>query len=119
MVVPLVSFAIVLRASARTNLGNYLWTLARFGLPRRALALGAIAAMTVASGTLSAVFGALAVLSTGGHPLAELSADALTSASIGALTSAAYSRLVRDLLNPWTTRRGPNPAASRRLCHER
>jgi hypothetical protein len=90
LVIPLVTFTVVFRGSGQTNLGDGLWTLARYGLSRRVLAMGTVVTLTLASSSLAALFGILAVVSAGGHSLAELSGDALTSAWIGALTSAAY-----------------------------
>jgi hypothetical protein len=90
VVIPLVTFVVVFEASARTNLAESVWTLARHGLSRRALALGELLAMTLTSAALAALLAILAVVLAGGQKLPAVLGDALTSAWIGALTSAAY-----------------------------
>jgi hypothetical protein len=92
VVLPIVTFGIVLEGSARTNLAESVWSLARHGVSRRAVALGAILAMTMASAAFAALFAILSIVFAGGvqAPLGLVLADALTSARIGVLASTAY-----------------------------
>jgi len=91
VVVPLVSFGVAAAISARRNLREGVWAAARYGVARRDVALGAIAAGLAASATLGAAFAVLAVAVAHGPGNPPLARDLLTSAWIGALTAAAYA----------------------------
>lgn len=90
LVVPLVSFAIAAQATGRARLDEAAWSVARYGVARRDVALGMIAGAAIASGAICAALGALAVILAGAGA-APVAHDALTSAWIAALTAAAYT----------------------------
>jgi ABC-2 type transport system ATP-binding protein len=91
VVVPLVSFGVAAEVCARGNLRDGVWAVARYGIARRDVALGAIGAGLCASAALSALCTLLAVgvAHAAGNP--PLFRDAITSAWIAALTAAAYT----------------------------
>lgn len=90
LVVPLASFAITAQALGRTRLGDAAWSAARYGVARRDVALGMIAAASLASAAISALFAALSVILAGAG-VAAIAGDVFTSAWIAALTGAAYT----------------------------
>lgn len=87
LVVPLAAFALAAEATGRARLDEAAWPLSRYGLARRDVALGTIAAAALASAALSALLAIVAVLLAGG----STAGDALTSSWIAALTAAAYT----------------------------
>jgi hypothetical protein len=91
LVVPLVTFGLAAEVSGRGNLRESLWAVARHGVARRDVALGAIAAGLVASAALGAGFAVLAVLGAHADGNPSLLRDALTSAWVGALAASAYT----------------------------
>lgn len=90
LVIPLVSFAIVTEASARSRLSEAAWPAARFGAGPREVALGVIAGALVASVCVSAVFAASTALFAGSSSSVPVARDAFTSAWIGAAAASAY-----------------------------
>jgi hypothetical protein len=91
LVVPLLALAVASEAAGRDNLREAVWPLARFGVARRDVALGVVAATALASAALAAPLAVLAVLASTGPGNPPAAADALTAAWIGALTAAAYA----------------------------
>lgn len=91
LVVPLLSLAVAVEGAGRDNLREAVWPAARYGLARRDVALGTVAATTLASAALAAPLAVLAVLASTGPGNPPPAADALTAAWIGALTAAAYA----------------------------
>jgi hypothetical protein len=77
--------------SARGNLRDAVWAAARYGVPRRDVALGALAAAALAAASLGALFAGAAVVVAHGAASPPLGRDALTSAWVAALTAAAYT----------------------------
>ncbi|MFO0593198.1 MAG: hypothetical protein U0441_36985 [Polyangiaceae bacterium] len=91
LVVPLLTLSLVSRAVSKDGLGPGTFSVARFGVPRFAVALGVTAAAAVVCAGLGAVTAALTVV--GGHTASAppLAMDLLQSAWIGAVTSLAYA----------------------------
>jgi hypothetical protein len=91
LVIPLVTFGVVGMATGRGRLREAAWPAARFGLSRRDVTLGIVAATCAAAAALGALLALVSVVSAyapGGEPLVS---DALISAFVGALTGAAYA----------------------------
>ena len=91
VVIPLVSFGVAAQVSARSNLRQSLWSLARYGVARGDAALGALGAALAVSAVLAAAFAVLAVGLAHGAGNPPLVHDMLTSGWIAALTGAAYT----------------------------
>ncbi|MCC6552362.1 MAG: hypothetical protein IT372_04980 [Polyangiaceae bacterium] len=91
LIVPLVTLALAADAAARDRLSAAAWPAARFGAPRRAVALGITAAAALACAAASALLALTAVLTSHAPGAPPLLRDALTCAWIGALAGAAYA----------------------------
>jgi hypothetical protein len=91
VVIPLVSFGVAAQVSARGNLRESLWNLARYGVARGDAALGALGAALATSAALAAAFAVLAVGLAHGAGSPPILHDMLTSGWIAALTAAAYT----------------------------
>jgi hypothetical protein len=91
LVIPLCTFGLVAEATGRGDLRDGVWPAARYGVARRDVALGAIAAALAASAALAAVLAVLSVAVAHGEGNLPIARDALTSAWIGALVAAAYA----------------------------
>jgi hypothetical protein len=91
LLIPLLTLALVGRAASREGLGPGSFPLARFGLPRFAVALGVAAAPAVAAALASALLAALTVAFAHSASAPPLAADMLLSAWIGAVTALAYA----------------------------
>jgi hypothetical protein len=90
LVLPLLAFATLERATGRVRLAVATNSLARFGFSRRRVAFGMLAASAVVVGVASALLAALAVIAARGSSSATLP-DVLTSAWIGMLGGVAYT----------------------------
>jgi hypothetical protein len=88
LVVPLASFWIVSMVTTRDRLDRAVWSVARFGVARRDVALGLTSGAVLAAASLSALV-ALASVFVAGQANAS-ARDALTCVWIAALTAAAY-----------------------------
>lgn len=91
LVVPLVSFGLAIEASGRGNLREGVWPAARYGVARREVGLGLVAATAVAAAAAGAALSALAVLAAHGQGNPGVAVDTVMSGWIGALTAAAYA----------------------------
>lgn len=91
LVIPLVTFAVVTEASARSRLREATWSGARFGAGHRDAALGLVAAAVLTSTVLSAVFAIAAVVCAHAPGSPPLVADGLLSAWIAVVVAFAYA----------------------------
>ena len=91
LMVPLLSFALLLATTGRARLADAAWSAARYGVPRREVALGLVAVTAGAAATASALLAltSVAVAHTAASP--PLAPDLFTSGWIGLLTGAAYA----------------------------
>ena len=90
LVVPLLSFWIARVAAGRARLADAAWPAARFGLPRRDVALGIMLAAALAAAALSALSAVAAVLVAHSPSAPPLVRDVVRSAWIAALAAFAY-----------------------------
>jgi hypothetical protein len=91
LVIPLVTFAVVAEVTDRSRLRDAVWSIARYGVSRRATALGVIAAAVFASMAASALLSFLSVVTSYSAAAPPLVLDAVQSVWIGALVAAAYA----------------------------
>jgi len=91
LVVPLLTLALVSRAGTREGVGAGAYPLARFGLPRFAVAFGGAASGAVAAVAASAALAAVTVLFSHSASAPPLAGDMLMSAWIGGMTALAYA----------------------------
>jgi hypothetical protein len=91
LVVPLLTLALVRRAATSDGLGAGAFPLARFGLPRYAVALGTAGAAALAAAAASAGLAALTVAFARSPASPPLLPDLLLCAWIGAVTALAYT----------------------------
>lgn len=91
LVVPLLTLSLVSRAVSRDGLGPGTFSVARFGVPRFAVALGVTCGAALVCAGLGAVLAALTVLAAHNPAAPPLALDLLQSAWIGAVTSLAYA----------------------------
>lgn len=91
LVIPLVSFGVAAEAAGRGDLREGVWSIARYGVSRRAVALGLMAMAMVVSMALAALFavGSATLAHAPGDP--PLLRDAFQCAWIGALTASSYT----------------------------
>jgi hypothetical protein len=93
LIVPISLLWISMRILEPLRLDIAATPLARFGLSRRAVALGLIAASMVAGALVAAITAAIAALAAHDPTAPALAFDLYTSAWIGALTACAYAGL--------------------------
>ena len=91
LVVPLLTLALVLRAASRDGLVAGTYPLARYGLPRFAVALGVAGGAALVAAVAAAVLAAATVLLAHSAASPPLAGDMLLSAWIGAVTALAYA----------------------------
>lgn len=91
LVVPLLTLALVTRAASREGLVAGTYPLARYGVPRFAVALGLVASAALAAAAAAAVLAASTVLFAHSAAAPPLLGDMLLSAWIGAVTAVAYA----------------------------
>jgi hypothetical protein len=91
LVLPLVAFALCADAAGREHLRDATWPVARFGVPRRDVALGVVAAAALACAACGALLAAASVLVAHTAAAPPLARDLFVSAWIGALSGAAYA----------------------------
>ncbi len=91
LVVPVLVLALVSRAVSRDGLGPGTFSLARFGVPRFAVALGIVAGAAVVCAVAGALLAAVTVAFAHTPEAPPLAFDLLESAWIGAVTSVAYA----------------------------
>ncbi len=91
LVVPLLVLTLVSRAVSRDGLGPGTFSLARFGVPRFAVALGVVGSAALVCAVSGAVLAAVTVAFAHTEASPPLAFDLLESAWIGAVTSLAYA----------------------------
>ena len=91
LLVPLLALSFVSRAVSREGLGPGTFSIARFGVPRFAVALGITSAAALACAVLGAALAALTVIAAHTQAAPPLALDVLQSAWIGAVSSLAYA----------------------------
>lgn len=91
LVVPLVTFALVVEVTRRDRLRSAVWPAARHGADARAVAFGLVVAASLASALSSAIAAALAVAVAHAPGALPLASDALRSAFVAALAGSAYA----------------------------
>lgn len=91
LVIPVLTVALVSRAASREGLGPGVYSLARFGLPRSALALGVVAASALVAAIAGALLAAVTVLAAHASGAPPLAFDLLESSWIAAATALAYA----------------------------
>ncbi len=91
LVVPLLVLTLVSRAVSREGLGPGTFSLARFGVPRFAVALGVVGGAALVCAVSGAVLAAVTVAFAHTPTSPPLAFDLLESAWIGAVTSLAYA----------------------------
>jgi hypothetical protein len=91
LVIPLLSLALASRAASREGLGPGSYPLARFGVPRFAVALGVAASAALAASVAAGVLAALTAVLAHSPSAPPLFHDALMSGWIGMVTALAYA----------------------------
>lgn len=91
LVLPLLTLALVSRAASRDGLAAGTFPLARFGLPRFAVAIGVVASAALVAAAAGAVLAALTVAVAHSPSAPPLAGDMLLSAWIAAVTALAYA----------------------------
>jgi len=91
LVIPLLTLAFVSRAASREGLAAGTFPLARFGVPRFAVALGIVASAALAAAAAAALLAALTVVLAHSPAAPPLARDMLMSAWIAVPTALAYA----------------------------
>ncbi|MBK8258707.1 MAG: hypothetical protein IPK82_39375 [Polyangiaceae bacterium] len=90
IVVPLLALMVVGRAGGREGVGAGAHSLARFGAPRFAVAIGAAASAAAAAGAAAAALAALTVVLAHSNAAPPLARDLIVSSAIGVSAGVCY-----------------------------